>query len=292
MNYLICNHCQYKNAVYTQRLVFCQHCHKKIENNFADWKKANPHLSFETYVNTNTTTDATPIITTLVNEHTQRTTSYLNPFLFYKTHTSQKSRIFIGATLFQLVLFICIIFSQGTFINPDDMEVSSNEKNYLNQINWSNYSITQDINITLPFELKQTESVLPCYMHNYIDAEKSMKAESSESFSVTIVDLDVSQDYPIPHSDLMLIQDDYMKTAFATIKPDEDITHFKMKQYYTDMQRGSYILNGKHFYYDNYTLTKGTKTIKVIVSYLQDDDLLNKYANIVSQSLLNNKETT
>jgi hypothetical protein len=63
-----------------------------------------------------------------------------------------------------------------------------------------------------------------------------------------------------------------------------------IKNYQTDMQHGSYIAKGKNYYYDNYTLIKGNKAIKIIISYLQGDELLSNYANIISQSIFNNKQ--
>jgi hypothetical protein len=41
MNYLICDNCNYKNVIYTERVVFCSHCNNKMKNNYLDWKKSN-----------------------------------------------------------------------------------------------------------------------------------------------------------------------------------------------------------------------------------------------------------
>jgi hypothetical protein len=38
-NFLICDNCQYKNTVTSERIVFCNGCQKKLANNYLDWKK-------------------------------------------------------------------------------------------------------------------------------------------------------------------------------------------------------------------------------------------------------------
>ena len=38
-NFLICDNCQHKNTVTSERIVFCNGCQKKLANNYLDWKK-------------------------------------------------------------------------------------------------------------------------------------------------------------------------------------------------------------------------------------------------------------
>jgi hypothetical protein len=38
-NFLICDNCQHKNTVTSERNVFCKGCQKKLANNYLDWKK-------------------------------------------------------------------------------------------------------------------------------------------------------------------------------------------------------------------------------------------------------------
>jgi hypothetical protein len=38
-NFLICDNCQYKNTVTSERIAFCNGCQKKLANNYLDWKK-------------------------------------------------------------------------------------------------------------------------------------------------------------------------------------------------------------------------------------------------------------
>ena len=81
-----------------------------------------------------------------------------------------------------------------------------------------------------------------------------------------------------------------LKAPNVYFTSDEGHNHLSIKNYQTDMQHGSYISNKTTYLYDNYTLTKGNKVIKIIVSYLKDDDLLSNYADIVSQSIFSNKQ--
>jgi hypothetical protein len=289
MNYLICDICNFKNAIYTERVVFCNHCHQKMKNNYIDWKKSNNNASFETYINEVTTTDSSPLILKNAEIPKDKRLSFKNSFHFFNTHACKKTQVFIVATVIQFLLFSVILFIQNR--NFETMnELSVLEKSYLPSVKWGNYSISQDLAITLPFELKKSESVLPCYLTNYYVLENSRKAESSESFSVTIEEFDINDYSYLAHKDFMEMKDSYMLAPDAYFTSNEGYDHLKIKNYQTDMKHGSYITNGKNYSYDNYTLTKGNKAVKIIVSYLQDDELLSNYANIVSQSIFNNKK--
>lgn len=46
MNYLKCDSCKQYNLLTSEYLVFCNHCSKKLQNNFADWKARYPQLDF------------------------------------------------------------------------------------------------------------------------------------------------------------------------------------------------------------------------------------------------------
>ena len=50
MNYLTCTYCQHQNSILTNRVIFCEQCGKKLNNNFIDWKTNNSQQSFYTYV--------------------------------------------------------------------------------------------------------------------------------------------------------------------------------------------------------------------------------------------------
>ena len=49
MYFLDCDHCGEPNPVKTEFQTFCDHCKKKLTNNFQDWKKANPNSTFADY---------------------------------------------------------------------------------------------------------------------------------------------------------------------------------------------------------------------------------------------------
>jgi hypothetical protein len=282
MNYLICDHCQFKNSVNSERIVFCKHCHKKLSNNYLDWKKTKFNSSFETYISETTTENAEPI-QILQTELTKKDSIFKR---ISKTDLSKKSLIFITATVIQFILLFILLNTQ----NHSVIDADNSTSNYLKDVKWTNYSISQNIDITLPFELIESESVLPCHMHNYLNNEISRKAESSKSFSVTIEELDMNEDYHLGYSPLLSINDAYMQSRDAFIISNEEVDHLKIKDYQAYTQHGSYTLHNKNYLYDNYTLTSGNKAVKIIISYLKDDKLLRKYADIVSQSIFRNKQ--
>jgi hypothetical protein len=54
------------------------------------------------------------------------------------------------------------------------------------------------------------------------------------------------------------------------------------------IDRGSYLLNGESYLYENYTLYKQNKAIKIIISYLENDKASNLYSDIIAKSLFSN----
>lgn len=49
MTYLKCNHCGHLNQVKTEYQTFCDSCHKKLGDNYPDWKKQHPGNSFDEF---------------------------------------------------------------------------------------------------------------------------------------------------------------------------------------------------------------------------------------------------
>lgn len=280
-NYLICDNCQHKNVVNSERIVFCKQCQKKLANNFLDWKKTKFNSSFETYIDDlNDYNESIPLkISAAENTENKKTI-----FKSSLSSPSKKSIIFIASAFIQLLL--------GAFLlNNQNFENISCEKkssaNYLQEVKWGTYPITQTLSLTLPFELKESNSILPCYMHNYIDNDKCNKAESSQSFSVTVEKMKFNSYLNIENANLISVNDEYMQTPGVEILKEEDL-HFTLKGYKTYVEYGFYSLNGNEYLYENYTLTKGNEGVKIVLSYLKNEKLLCQYADIVTKSLLKN----
>lgn len=288
-NYLICDNCQHKNTVTSERIVFCKGCQKKLANNYLDWKKSKFNSSFETYVDgLNEYNESVPKKTVLKNPIPKK-----NPV--FKTSISSPSKtslIFIGSVFIQILIAAIIMQGNNDPITTGGSKISyqpSLTSNYLNEVKWGTYPITQTLSVSVPFELKESESVLPCYMENYITNHKSSKAEASQSFSLTVEKLNFDSYYKIQDADFVSLNDDYMNSPGVDVLKEEGL-HTIIKGYKTYVEHGSYIKDGNEYLYENYTLTKGDEGVKIILSYLKHDDLLCKYADIVTQSLLNNKQ--
>lgn len=283
-NHLICDNCQYKNAMNSERIVFCKGCNKKITNNYLDWKKSKFNSSFDTYVDSLNDYNESIPLKSILEKNTEPKKTLFKTSL---SSPSKKSVIFITSILIQLLLVALLIQNQ-------DYTTSSSQKNsetsYLQEVKWVNYSITKNLSLSLPFELKESESVLPCYLHNYIENDKSRKAETSQSFSVTVEKMEFNSFYKIDNADLISIKDEYMQSPGVSLLKDEG-SHLFIKGYKTYVENGTYFLNGNEYLYENYTLIKGNEGVKVILSYLKNDKTLLQYADIVTKSLLNNKHS-
>lgn len=288
-NYLICDNCQHKNTVNSERIVFCKGCQKKLANNYLDWKKSKFNSSFDTY------TDSLKAYNNSIPEKEIKEEAKEKKKSIFKSSMSSPSKtslIFIASIFIQLLIAAVIIQSTDdsiTTVGRKTYYQTNPTSNYINDVKWGSYPITQTLSLSTPFELKKSESVLPCYMENYISNHTSSKAESSQSFSLTVEKMNFDSFYKIQNADLASIHDRYMQSPDVKLLKEEGL-HTEINGYKAYVEHGSYVLNGQEYLYENYTLTKGDEGVKIILSYLKYDDLLCKYADIVTQSLLKNKQ--
>ena len=284
-NYLICDNCQYKNTVNSERMVFCKGCNKKIANNFLDWQKLKFNSSFAQYVEELDTYNASLSKKTILEEPMAEKKSIFKSSL---SSPSKKTVVFVASVLIQLIITF-VLLGKNYYSENEQSDATitflNHPSDYLKDVKWNHYSISQDLSLILPFEVQESESILPCYMQNYIENSKSNKSESSPSFSVSIEKMEFNSTCKIPDYDLIATNDAYMKNPGVEILPDE-LLHTKIKGYTTHVEHGSYAMNGKDYLYENYTFIKGNEGVKVVLSYLKNDHILCKYANVVTQSLL------
>lgn len=282
MNYLVCNHCNHKNAVYTPHLVFCNQCQKKIKNNFTDWKKSNNGALFENYISLETTTDASPINI----ERPIKLGWYKKSQLYFEQKANRDVKVIIGVVAFQLVLFAFLMKLQNNSLALSNKETSND---FQSSANWRTRSITKDISVSVPYNLIKVPTTLSLFMQDHITKSNSLRAEMAGSFSITVESFEMNRDYPIPHDMLYQVKDEYMQLAQFEYPDSDKIEHIKTKQYQTTVRYGEYTLNSKQFLYENYTLIKGYSVVNVTLSYLKDEDVLYDYASEISESLLKNK---
>lgn len=253
-----------------------------MEYNYLDWQKSKADASFEKYLSELHQYNKQQYDVQLSRRKKPSPRHWSGAmYWFLKNHASKKSMTFLLAILIQFFLFIILLNNQQTY---SDKECSMTEKPYLKEVKWHHYSITSDLSACLPFELKTSSSVLPVYLQQYVTT-KSEKAESLHSFSVTIENITFNGANILNYTNLLPVQDEYMQHTGTYFTSREPLQHFMVKEHSTWLEQGSYTLNGKTYLYDNYTLMKGNKAIKLIISYLKDDNLLCEYADIVLKSL-------
>lgn len=291
-NFLICDNCQHKNTVSSDRVLFCKGCKKKLTNNYLDWKKEKFNSSFESYVDGLDSMNASALQKSILKEPLPKKKSIFKTAL---SSPSKKSMIFITSVVIQLILLAVLTHHDDTITTIGRVSLQTNSitapasNNYMTEVKWATYPITQTLSLCLPFQLKESESVFPCYMENYLSNHKSQRSESSQSFSVTVEKMNFDEFYKIKQEDIFSVNDEYMKSPGVDILKEEGL-HTTIKGYKTFVEHGSYTLNGKDYLYENYTLTKGNEGVKIILSYLKNDNLLCKYADIVTKSLLKSKQ--
>ncbi len=289
-HYLTCEHCQSKNAITSERNVFCQNCNKKLPDNYLDWKKSKFDSSFETYIShiAQHTEKESELISSRKKE---MITIKVERRSVFKSFLKNKEAKILTVFIF-CASFLTLLLTQEKGFDYKDLSNTNLRQpvtvDYSKDVNWKNYTISNDINLSLPFALKESQSVIPSYVSNHTRGVKSKKAEISNSFSVTVEEIELG-DLTLNQSTFTDIKDAYMNDINTTFI-DEPITeHMTIKDYKTQMAYGSYNLNGNRYNYQNYTLISDKKAVKIIISYLQNDKALCDYADIVSKSIYSNK---
>ena len=273
MNYLICNHCQYNNVVNSERTVFCKYCSKKLENNFIDWKKSKMDNSFDTFLSTQTNKNATELKVVDLKKQS----NYNFNVLKNKHNLALLSFIVIC----WFVVFGSLKNSLGYFNSENAIPIT--------EISWKKYQLGGDIKIDLPIPLKKQETRLGCYLAEMIGNVKSSHAEtSSKSFSVSVEEIEIQNTYMLGYTPLLDVYDQYMTSSTAEFYLHKDLTAVRINNYMTYVDRGFYLFNGENYLYENYTLYKQNKAIKIIISYLENDKASNLYSEIIAKSLFSN----
>lgn len=287
INYLTCGHCLTKNILTSERHVFCQNCNKKLPNNYLDWKNSKADANFETYIKeiTQQAEKETELfrkreMISVVAERKSLVRSFLK---------NREAKILTTFMLCSFLLVLLLTVEKESYKTTADNSIpTSITQDYLQQVKWGNYTVSNDLKLTLPFELKESESIVPGYVSQYTHGVKSKKADVCNSFSVTVEEIELG-DMHMSESIFTDLKDAWMNdynTAFVE-KPVTE--HMNIKSYKTQMAYGSYDLNGQRYNYQNYTLLGNNKAVKIIISYLQNDRLLCNYAGIVSKSIYSNK---
>lgn len=286
-NYLTCEHCHAKNAITSERLVFCQGCNKKLPNNYADWKKAKVDASFETYLNDiaqQTQKEEELFRKKEMISVTRQRRSLVRSFL-----KNRDAKILTVFTLCSILLAFLFTAENNRSVHVvDNSAPKSITREYLQQVKWGNYIISNDLKLTVPFILEESESIVPNYVYQYTNGVKSKKADICNSFSVTVEEIELG-DMHINESFFTDMKDSWMNDHSTTFVENPVTEHMNIKGYKTQLAYGSYDLNGRRYNYENYTLFGNKKAVKIIISYLKDDQLLNEYADMVSKSIYSNK---
>lgn len=266
IKYNTCGQCQFPNPITSERQVFCVNCNKVLNNNFVDWKKKNVNLTFSDYV--------------------EQFVSSSKPIIKEKKPIAKNTKIFLISSILQVVLFLGILSSQHLSLF---WEENFQNKPYLSEIDWKNKTINNWFKITTPFELKSSGTALPISITSNVNKFNSYRAESScQSFSITLEELDLNKYNILTDDHLISIVDSYMMQSREDFELNRHLEHYNIKNYHTYLQHGFYSLDNKKYIYDNYTLVSKNKAYKIIISYLQDDELLHHMAESISQSILNN----
>lgn len=274
MNVLICKYCYSKNTIENENVIFCSNCNKKLELNYIDWKLNHSNPDFKKFVDEFES----------YNKHHEEVLQEEKRVLEKKSNKKDLLK-FSLSLVFIVFLFCYVLINQQKQIS---LFSSSQNTNYLVENKWTNYAVGDDISITLPFELKYNETIIPQELIFYSSSVKSRRAESSRSFSVTIEEYELSNLFSENHYQFKDIQDEYILSSGNDTKQLYESDNLKIRNYVATIDHNGFTMDGEEFMSDNYTLIKGKKGIKIIVSYLKHNKLLRKFADVVNESIYKN----
>lgn len=275
MEKLICDNCHTQNEIINERVTFCKKCNKKLSHNFTDWKQTKSTPNFEDYL---TEFNAQ-------NEAASKKVIILETEIKKKKSTHKDLLKLVASFVIICSTFIFAWLWQQHSLND---KVTSHNNHYLSDISWNTYKFGDSLSITLPFAVRNSPTIVSPFLTHYTHSITSKRAESSESFSVTIEEYELSNYFATNHHEFYNLQDLYVLESNAHVNSIYDSETMKMKTYDVDIAHNTFVANNNEYISDNYTLIKGNKGIKVIISYLKSDKLLNKYADIVNESLYKN----
>lgn len=176
MNYLKCDSCKQYNLLTSEYLVFCNHCGKKLSNNFADWKARYPQYDFAQFtervaVSAEQIASSRPLVERLKAGAKQR----------WVKHRRQ-----LVMTSFLLLAMIAItgsIFGKRLVFNLFYPKVAK-EWQYMS---WQEATIgRQPITFSTPARLSVHDTPLPPELRESVTYSKSYSNENNSGMDISV----------------------------------------------------------------------------------------------------------
>lgn len=270
MQIIKCAYCFHENRVHSSRIVFCERCDRKLQNNFIDWSKEKQDSTFEKYVNElgeyNSNFQQVNFDSQIDDNETPIISDISKGF---KKNKNYYSLAFVIAIV---LMIITIKFSSVNSVKT----------------NWTKISIDDTFTLYSPFPIYEAESLLPLFFNYYTGKESSRKVAISEYFSLSLDEIDLNGTI-INSNELISIDDNFINKSNVFWKDEKDICQFSIKNYKVYLRTSEITFNDKNYYYDNYTFIKKNKCIKIIIHTLKNNDITELYRDRIINSILINK---
>lgn len=272
MKKLYCGNCYQPSDISNEQIVFCHHCGKKLQLNYTDWKHQRSFADFAAFCNE-------------IDAENERTLAF---YQIQPVKDKASARMFATFCISSVFCILaCFVLLNEEHLLFSDFNPSSKD-NYLNETFWHSKLINHTIGIQLPFKAEENQTRIPHHLSHYAKSLNSYKAESSGSFSVTVEEYELSGYNSEIHKEFENIQDEYTSFADATPTPLYTGETLDIKDYHATINHSTFSINNQVYLNDNYTFFNGKKGFKIMISYLRENKILTKYADIVNESILRN----
>jgi len=151
---------------------------------------------------------------------------------------------------------------------------------------WRTNYLGDSFYVMLPSEPDTLINPLPPYLLNYIKRNKNYYSELKDGFNVSVSVFELGNDFKMSPKDIAYVGSKEMQNShLRNIKKDTSIVRMMIRGYRLQLERGHYQIDDVLRAYENYTLINGSSAIKLIINYVPENKLHEKYCHVISVSL-------
>jgi len=255
MYYIKCSQCGHLNEVKSEYQVFCSGCNKKLDNNFADWRKRNPAKSFDDYQQ----------LVCVSDEEIQKAAPVKEP-------KPRKGLI----ALIGIAAFAAIAYAVGSLAGDAIIKFLKYEKTSKEVLsnNWIKKTYGMGLTVETPVIMPKAELPFPENVMNVIEEYEAYNYNSAKGFKVLInsikykpvvgeLNLQGAANGSVNEMKIQKGVSDFDYTEAPYSKGD--IPGF--------IQKGTYKQDGIEVEFINTGFMKGLNLWQVFVAYQSDDEV-------------------
>lgn len=271
---LRCTHCGAFNPITSEYQTFCQHCNKKLTNNFPDWHKLNPEKSFDDFKQLFGVEEVMPV----ARKGRSR---------FFTKDGNGKTKIIWGALIGFFVTTAIITFTSNkvtNFIESVFFQKTTPEYFLTKTWNTSSYG-SYGLSMATPFTLRETDMHFPKQLVDMTEYLKSFQSDKSLPVMVMINVIKYKAGLPVNLQNGANGAVNEMKSQPEVSDFTYSEIHEKVSDFPAILQTGSYSTSTDKVGFKDLIMLKSHIFMQVTILYEQSDSTGNLVADKIVQSV-------